>query len=262
MGMLEFAKELLIAAGNVFGSHGTQIVLHKAGGGNYVTEKDLAIDEFIIERIHSAFPTHTILSEESALPSVSKDTNDLWILDPLDGTTNAAYGVPHYGISLAFMHKGEVVIGVILDVPNNTLYWAEKDQGAFLQNQLNAQPVALHMKEGMLANTLVCTGAPYTREDFVVNWAFMNKVHAAGARLLILGSAIIASCYVVEGKVSLYYEVGLKPWDIAAASLIVREAGGVATAIEGQLNVLAPQTFVCGGNAAVEEFQLLVTRSV
>jgi myo-inositol-1(or 4)-monophosphatase len=262
MNMLEFAKDVLIDAGDVFGSHGTQIVMHKAGVGNYVTEKDLAIDRFIIDRIHSTFPTHTILSEESALPSVSKDTDDLWILDPLDGTTNAACGVPHYGISLAFMHKGEVVIGVILDMPNNTLYWAEKDQGAFLQNRLSTQPVALHTREGKLADTLVCTGAPYTREDFVVNWTFMNKVHAAGARLLILGSAVIASCYVAEGKLSLYYEVGLKPWDIAAASLIIREAGGIATAIEGLLDVLAPQTFVCGGNAAVEEFQILVTRPV
>jgi myo-inositol-1(or 4)-monophosphatase len=256
--MLEFAKNVVIAAGDVSRSQENQIVMQKAGGGNYVTKKDLAINEFIVNRIHSTFPTHTILSEESTLPSVSKDTDNLWILDPLDGTTNAVYDIPLYGISLALMHKGEVTTGVILDVPNNTLYWAEKGQGAFLQKSPNTQPVALHTRGGALANTLVCTGIPYARENFVVNWALMDKVYDTGARLLILGSAVIASCYVAEGKSSLYYDVGLKPWDVAAASVIVREAGGVATAFEGELDVLVPQTFVCGGNDGVEEFRQLV----
>lgn len=259
--MLKFAKETLTEAGNLFGSYSTQIVTHKVGSGNYATKMDYAINEFITNKIHAAFPAHTILSEESILPSVSKETNDLWIVDPLDGTTNATYGVPHYGISLAFMHKGEVVIGVILDVPNNIVYWAEKGQGAFFQNRLSAQPVALHIREGGLADSLVCTGAPYARKDFATNWMLMDKVHAAGARLLILGSAIIASCYVAEGKLSLYYEVGLKPWDIAAASLIVQEAGGIATAFGGDLDILAPQTFLCGGSTAIDEFRQLTTRS-
>jgi len=257
MDKLDFAREVLIAAGSVFEAYGAQIVMRKAGGGNYVTEKDLAIDTFIINKIHETFPDHTIFSEEGTLSSASLNTDNLWILDPLDGTTNVVYDIPHYAISLAFMHKGKVAIGVVLDVPNNTLYWAEKDQGAFLQKRLSSQPVRLHTKEGMLADTLVCTGTPYAREDFVTNWAFMDKIHATGARLLILGSAVISSCYVAKGKVSLYYEVGLKPWDIAATSLIVQEAGGVATAIGGPLDLFASQTFVCGGSAAVEEFQQL-----
>lgn len=262
MDMLDFAREVLIAAGNICKSHSTQIVMRKAGGGNYVTEKDLAIDTFIINKIQETFPGHTILSEEGTLSSVSLNTDNLWILDPLDGTANVVYDIPHYAISLAFIHKGEIAIGVALDVPNNTLYWAEKDQGAFLQNLPGPQPIKLHIEKGQLADTLVCTGTPYAREDFVTNWTFMDKIHATGARLLILGSAVISSCYVAAGKVSLYYEVGLKPWDIAATSLIVQEAGGIATAIGGPLNLFAPQTFVCGGNAAVEEFQLLAARPV
>lgn len=262
MDMLDFARELLIAAGDVCASYGTQVVMRKAGGGNYVTKKDLAIDAFIIGRIHERFAGHTILSEESTLAAVSRDTEDLWILDPLDGTTNAVYDIPHYAISLAFMHKGQVVVGVVLDLPNKVLYWAEKGQGAFRQNRSGLQTMSLHTREGGLTDTLVCTGTPYAREDFVANLAFMDRVHAAGARFVMPGSAVIASCYVAEGKASLYYEVGLKPWDVAAVSLIVREAGGVATGIAGPLDVFAPQTFVCGGSVAVEEFQLLAARPV
>jgi myo-inositol-1(or 4)-monophosphatase len=256
--MMDFIATTVSKAGNVFHKHKTVIVKQKAGIGNWVTEADLAVERYILQEIHNKFPTHSILSEETASILSVETPKDLWICDPLDGTTNATFGIPFSCISLAYMHEGELQHGVIYDLNTKNLYYAELGRGAFVENDAWSKKAELKVRKDGLQNGLVCTGSPYSRSNFKPNWQLMDKVHAAGARLVMLGSAPLESAYVAEGKLSLYYEKGLKPWDIAAATLIVTEAGGIATSLEGNFNILHPQTFICGNKSIVNEFLQLV----
>lgn len=255
--MLDFIKSTLIEAAKIFQSTDTEILHKKIGGGNWVTKKDIAIEKCVIELIQNRYPTHTILSEETEQERDALDKKNLWIFDPLDGTTNAFYGLPHYAISLAFSQNGQVKMGGIYNVPGNILYWAEKGKGAYVQSSAKDSPTRLFIRGMGLKNALVCAGSPYSSENFAPIHRLMKRVHGAGARLIILGSAVIACSYVAEGKLSLYFEKGLKPWDIAATSLLVEEAGGVAQNIEGKLDILHPRTFVCGSKTIVNEFLTL-----
>jgi myo-inositol-1(or 4)-monophosphatase len=252
--MIDFIATTLSQAGNVFHQHKAAIVKQKAGIGNWVTEADLAVEKYILHAIHTTFPSHAILSEETASILLAQTPKDLWICDPLDGTTNATFGIPFSCISLAYMHEGELQLGAIYDLNTKNLYSAEVSKGAFMKVHPGDKKVSLKVREGGLQNGLVCTGSPYSRSNFKPNWQLMDKIHAVGARLIMLGSAPLESAYVAEGKLSLYYEKGLKPWDIAAATLIVTEAGGVATCLEGNFNVLHHQTFICGNKSIVGEF--------
>lgn len=255
--MLDFIKSTLIKAAKVFHAAGTEILQQKMGGGNWVTKKDIAIEKCVIDLIRKRYPTYTILSEETEQDIDSLDKKNLWIFDPLDGTTNAFYGLPHYAISLAFSQNGQVKMGGIYNIPGNTLYWAEKGKGAYLQSSTKDSPTRLFIKETGLKNALVCAGSPYSRENFAPVHRLMDRAHGAGARLVILGSAVVACSYVAEGRLSLYFEKGLKPWDIAVASLLIEEAGGVARNMEGKLDILHPKTLVCGSKTIVNEFLTL-----
>lgn len=255
--MLDFIRRTLIKAAEIFRATDTAILQEKTGGGNLVTKKDIAIEKHLIKLIRSKYPTHAILSEETEQDMKSLDTRNLWILDPLDGTTNAYYGLPHYAISLAFTQNEKVRAGGIYNIHAKTLYWAEKGKGAYLQSSAKNSPTRLFIKDASLKNALVCAGSPYSRDNFAPMHRLMDQVHRTGARLIILGSAVVACSYVAEGKLSFYFEKGLKPWDIASASLLIEEAGGIAKDLEGELDILHPRTFVCGSRKAVNEFLLL-----
>lgn len=250
--MIEFIKTLLLEAGKQLERHAPTVVREKEGGGNWVTEADLAVERFIVKKIREQFPDDFILAEESALAEIPDRNSRLWLVDPLDGTASATFGLPYYGISIAFMEDGEVSHGAILDIPRKKLYWAGKEQGAFVEKN------RLEIKNRPLSGSIVATGAPYGREDFQEVHRIMDKVHAAGARLQIIGSTVVTASYVAEGKYSLFYEIGLKPWDIAAASLLVEEAGGVVRSFIGMLDILNPREFVCGNKTAVKEFLSLI----
>lgn len=252
--MIEFAKSLALEAGQILRDSQTQVVEKKPGSANWVTTADLAVEAFLNQSISAAFPDHLIITEETDIPRMPQASDKRWINDPLDGTTNATFGVPHYGISLAYMEKGQVVASVILDVPNNRLYWAQKDKGAFVDSR------KLQIPERRLDATLVASASPYGRKDFKLNLKLMDKIHAAGNRLVMFGSAVIAAVSTAEGKVSLYFEYGLKPWDVAAAKLIIEEAGGVAESFKGKLDIFHPQTFVCGSRQAVKDFQTIFSQ--
>lgn len=250
--MINFIKELALKSKKVFESSQLRIVNNKNGSStNWVTETDIAVEKFIIEKIKSNYPNHIIVAEESNLPALPENKDKIWIIDPLDGTNNATYGIPIYATSIAFIENGEIVRGVVLDVPNGKLYWAEKNKGAFVEN------TRLSILNQSIKGTIVASGAPYSREDYEVTAKLMDKVHQAGARLHILGSAVMEAMLTAEGKYSLYFETGLKPWDMAAVKLIIKEAGGVAESFEGQLDIFNSKTFVCGGKQAVEEFKHL-----
>jgi len=258
--MIELIKSTLLESGELFYQHEPKIVkTKKEGGANWITVEDVILESLILARIKEKYPNHVTLSEEDdVLPKSPNNLENLWIIDPLDGTTNAVFGFPHFGIAIAYMQKGDVKCGGIYDLPNRTLFWAEKGKGAFKQSKNDKSPQKIHVREGLLKNALTCVGSPYLYNNFKTLSNIMVKIYKKGARFINTGSTISDVLLVSQGKLSLYYDKGIEPWDIAAASLIVRESGGVAMNFEGKLDIFGLDSFVCGNKEIVKEFLKLV----
>lgn len=201
---------------------------YKGSLTNLVTEYDKKSEKVIIDFIKKEFPTHTIIAEESGRHQSTSDY--VWVIDPLDGTTNFAHGLPIFSVSIGVLYKNEVAAGVVYDVMSDTLYSAEKGAGA----ARNSEKLSVSSNPN-LAESLLVTGFPY---DIVNNpnhaiekfTAFLKSSRAVRR----LGSAAIDLCYVAAGVFDGFWEVSLHPWDIAAGKLIVEEAGGLVTNFSGQ----------------------------
>ncbi|MDI6451007.1 inositol monophosphatase family protein [Anaerobaca lacustris] len=201
----------------------------KSGPNDYATAQDLGAEKLILDTIRERFPTDAILSEEShTQPSAGER---LWVIDPLDGTRNYANGLRHFAVSIAFCHRDRAVAGVVyVPCDGDELFWAERDQGAFL----NDAPLQMAAPSASLASSLVATGFAYHLGAALhPHVATLEKVMNAATDVLRFGSAATDICYVAAGRFGAYYESGLKPWDVAAASLIVQEAGGMVSDVSG-----------------------------
>jgi myo-inositol-1(or 4)-monophosphatase len=243
--LLSTAIEIALRAGEMqmasFGRDDLRV--DKKGRIDLVTEVDVAVEQMCRDMLRARFPYHRILAEElpdgGALgpidaaedPAARADgARHCWVLDPIDGTSNYAHGLPIFSVSLGLEIDGVVEIGVVYDPTRRELYTAERGQGAFLNGQrLRASTPA------ELIDSLLLTGFPYAVEekaDEIVGLfgAFVKQARAVRR----LGSAALDLCYVAAGRVEGFWEQGLKPWDIAAGSLIVEEAGGVVTGCDGQ----------------------------
>lgn len=245
-----FVETITKEAGKILLSASTRITARKAGGGNWVTEADLVSEKHIIGAIQKNFPSHAILSEEtvSTLEHPEKLPH-LWIIDPLDGTSNFTFGVPLYCVSVAYMEHGKVLMGAIYDPVRDELFIAERGKGAFV----NGKRIKVR-DQGTLKDAYVYSSSPYTHDNFLRVNPKTISVHKQGARISIINSAVLGSAWVAAGRGSLYFEYGLKPWDIAAASLLVEEAGGVARAIEGALDIFSFTSYIAGGKNVVQSF--------
>jgi len=249
--MQRFIKNILVTTGKIFKSTSKNIVTTKDKKANWVTQADLQIEKYLINQISKRFPNHFILSEET-YPNLPKRLPEhIWIMDPLDGTTNATFGLPIYGTSIAYMHKGEILNGAIIDLSNSDLFYGQKGKRSFKNSK------ELIIKDRGIKGSLVCTGCPYTRNDFEKTESYFPKIHNSGARIIIIGSAVIASIYTTTNTFSIYYEFGLKPWDIAAASLIVTGAGGQFYTEDNNQDILKSNFYICGKPTAVQEFMNL-----
>ncbi len=202
----------------------------KSGPTDYATAQDLGAEKLILDAIKERFPTDAILSEESH--TQQSDRERLWIIDPLDGTRNYANGLHHFAVSIAFYCQGQVAVGVVYaPCDGDELFWAERGQGAFL----NDKPLKMAAPAKLLADSLVATGfAYYLGAELHPHVETLERVMNVATDVLRLGSAATDICYVAAGRLGAYYESGLKPWDVAAASLIVQEAGGVVSDIWGK----------------------------
>ncbi len=193
-----------------------------------VTEVDHLIEDLIVDRLEKEYPDFGILAEERE--EVKKLSKYRWILDPLDGTTNFAHWYPCFCISLALEKAGSVVWGMVLDPLMDEIFIAEKGKGAFL----NAEKITVSETD-IMDRAFLCTGFPYdvhdTEEDNIDN--FRNFVKSAQA-IRRDGSAALDLCYVAAGRFDGFWEMKLKPWDIAAGALIVAESGGMVTGFKGE----------------------------
>ncbi|CDM65811.1 inositol monophosphatase family protein [Pyrinomonas methylaliphatogenes] len=226
--MLDFAVQTAREAGHILAERFGRVteVSHK-GEINLVTEADLASERFIIERIKSYYPRHAILAEESGA-SVERGSDYVWIVDPLDGTTNYAHGYPVFAVSIALEYRGEIVLGVVYDPMRDELFAAERGAGA----TLNGRRVRVSDVED-LSKAMLCTGFPYdVRERGELIGHFRNFIMTAQA-VRRDGSAALDLAYVACGRFDGFWEEGLNPWDVAAGVLLVEEAGGRVTDYAG-----------------------------
>ena len=208
--------------------------VHYKGDIDLVTEADQRSEAYLIEQIRSRFPNHTIVSEESGL--LSGEESHAWYIDPLDGTTNYAHGVPIYSVSIAYAHNGQLQLGVIYDPMQDECFTAERGKGAWL----NERPMRVSDVQD-LNHSLLVTGFPYdirtNPQTNLDNYAYFAK-HSQAVRRL--GSAALDTAYVAAGRLDGYWEISTKAWDIAAGVLMVQEAGGVVTNIEGGKDFFHP----------------------
>lgn len=195
---------------------------------DYVTEIDKACEQLIIYSIKQHFPDHEILAEESGK---NQNTHSYrWIIDPLDGTTNFIHGFPHSSISIALQKEDEMILGVIYDPYRDELYYAERGKGAYC----NDKPIHVSRQKNV-SNCLIATGFPFKSRHLLDQyWCVLSEIFMAVSGIRRTGSAALDLAYVACGRFDGFWELKLSPWDIAAGSIIIEEAGGKITDFEGK----------------------------
>ena len=210
---------------------------------DFVTEVDKAAEEAIIGVLKAAYPDHAILAEESG---ASGDSEHVWIIDPLDGTTNFIHGFPQYAVSIAQAHKGVLQHAVVYDPTRNELFTASKGAGAYL----NERRIRVS-KRVKLNEVLLGTGFPFRYFEHVDAYLgiFRDMMHkTAGVRRP--GAAALDLAWVAAGRIDGFWELGLSPWDMAGGALLITEAGGLVGDLSGEQNFLETGNIV-GGNPKV-----------
>ena len=226
---LETALSAARKAGEVLRTgFGAEHAITYKGEVDIVTEVDAEAERVIREELLGAFPTYGMLAEEGGELAGEEDAR--WIVDPLDGTTNYAHGLPIFCVSIALERSGEVVLGVIHDPMGEETFVGERGQGA----TLNDQPIEVSDTEELI-RALIATGFPYDRTEMPEALELFGRLAESTRGMRRLGSTALDLCYVASGRLDAYYERGIWPWDLAAGSVILEEAGGKLTNYRGDL---------------------------
>ena len=238
--MLNIAVKAARRAGSIINRAAldrTQLEIRAKRANDFVTQVDKAAEAAVIDIIRQAFPDHAILAEESGslegLGSSGK-ADYLWIIDPLDGTTNFIHGFPQYCVSIALQHRGAVQHGVIYDPAKNELFTASRGRGAFLDDRRIRVTKCANLKDA-----LVGTGFPFkemSRLDLYSRQLKEIMTNSAGVRRA--GAAALDLAYVAAGRMDAFWEMGLSPWDMAAGALMIQEAGGLVGDLQGDSGYL------------------------
>ncbi len=201
---------------------------------DFVTEVDKASEQAIIDTLLNAYPQHSILAEESGSEHGSRNSDYVWIIDPLDGTTNFIHGFPFYCVSIALAYKGKIEHAVVYDPSRNDLFTATKGRGAYL----NERRIRVS-KRTQLKDCLISTGFPFRRGDnFKQYMLLLGDVMQRTAAVRRPGAAALDLAYVAAGFADGFFESGLSIWDVAAGSLLVTEAGGLVGNFTGEADFL------------------------
>jgi myo-inositol-1(or 4)-monophosphatase len=243
--MLNIAIKAARAAGAIINRASLDLDLLKINTkspNDFVTEVDQAAENAIIEVILTAYPGHGILAEESGREHGARNSEYVWIIDPLDGTTNFIHGLPVYAVSIALTHRGQVQQAVVYDPSRNDLFFASKGRGAFLNDRRLRVS-----KRTRLSDSLVGTGFPFRKGDNFKRYLKMfEELMPQVAGLRRPGAAALDLCYVAAGYYDGFFETGLNPWDVAAGSLMITEAGGLIGNFTGESDYLFQREVVAG----------------
>lgn len=202
------------------------------GHNDYVSDADRAAEKAVIDCILKHYPDHAILAEESGRQG---ESDTVWIIDPLDGTTNYLHGFPVFAVSIGVQVKGRMEHGVVYDPMRQELFTASRGQGA----QVDGHRIRISGQK-QLERALVGTGFPYRRVDAELGpyLEMLAKILKSTSGVRRPGAAALDLCYVAAGRLDAFWETGLKSWDLAAGSLIIREAGGMVSGLDGSENYL------------------------
>jgi myo-inositol-1(or 4)-monophosphatase len=204
-----------------------KVKVERKGYNDYVSEADLAAERAIIDCIHKHYPDHAILAEESGAVGDSETT---WIIDPLDGTTNFLHGFPVFAVSIGVQVKGRIEHGVVYDPLRQELFTASRGKGAYLDD--HRIRVSGQTK---LERALIGTGFPFRQADTEIGpyMEMLAKILRNTSGIRRPGAAALDLAYVAAGRLDAFWETGLKPWDLAAGTLLIREAGGIISGLDG-----------------------------
>ena len=256
MNTLETAKAAATAAGEILTEyfHKGATMRTKSASVDLVSDADINAERAIVEVIQSQFPEHSILGEEENSADINSE--HLWIVDPLDGTTNFAHGVSHFAVSVAYYHQGSATTGVIYNPVRGDWYVAERGAGA----TANGQPIHVSGQQ-KLSESLIGTGFYYDRGEMMkatlsaIERLFKEQIH--GIRRF--GTASLDLAMVASGQLAAFFEYQLSPWDFAAGRLLIEEAGGKVTTCRGSKLPLEPTT-VLASNGTLHEAVLNLVR--
>lgn len=217
------------------------------GTNDFVTNVDKEAETIIIDTIKNSYPEHCIIAEENGTID-GKDKDVQWIIDPLDGTTNFIKGIPHFAVSIAVRIKGKTEVACVYDPMQNELFTAQRGSGA----QLNSARIRVKQPKD-LQGAIIATGFPFKQKQHSESYfKIMSAMFVEVADFRRAGSAALDLCYVAAGRVDGYFELGLKPWDIAAGELIAREAGAIITDFAGGTEYLKSGNVVASSARGVK----------
>ena len=243
--MINVAIKAARAAGNIINRAALDVESVRVSQkqvNDFVTEVDQASEAAIIETLLTAYPGHGILAEESGQEHGAKDSEFVWIIDPLDGTTNFIHGLPVYCVSIALAVKGKVEQAVIYDPTRNDLFTATKGRGAYMNDRRLRVSKRIRLQD-----CLISTGFPFRPGDNFQNYLkMMGDVMQRTAGMRRPGAAALDLAYVAAGFTDGFFETGLQPWDVAAGSLLVTEAGGLVGNFTGEADFLEQKECLAG----------------
>ncbi len=215
---------------------------------DYVSHADGLVEDTIIRRIRAAHPSHQILGEESGTSGHSANQDALWIIDPIDGTTNFIHGIAQFAISIAFCDAQGPVIAVVYDPIADEMFLAERDQGLWLNDVPRRTSGCTSLRDALVANAMPFR-SPAVHDDALTVFSAVQRACDDQRRA---GAASLDLAYVAVGRLDAYYEIGIHPWDTAAGELLVRCGGGVATDYRGGTGeLLRRRSIVAAANAGV-----------
>ena len=248
MPYLETAVEIAREAGALLSHYfERRVAFETKGEFDLVTEADRASEKLVVERLRTHFPSHGIVAEEGGGHNSASEY--CWFVDPLDGTTNFAHAFPVFNVTLALARAGEIISGVVYDPLRQEMFAAERGAGAYLNNRRIRVSTARKVSE-----SLASTGFPSRKRHHNINIHFYYQLAMASHGVRRTGSAAVDLAYVAAGRLDYFWEFGLKPWDMAAGTLLVEEAGGRVTDMKGgPLSVTASDHLLADNNALHDE---------
>ena len=223
------------------------------GAGDFVSKADIAAEQIIKSELMNARPTYGWLAEEGG-EEAGKDPTRRWIVDPLDGTTNFLHGLPHWAVSIALEHKGQIVAGVIYDASKDEAFFAEKGEGAWM----NESRIRASGRDRMI-EALFATGLPFGgRSDLPETLQDLARLMPACSGVRRFGSAALDMAYVAAGRYDGFWERRLNAWDMAAGVLICREAGALVEPLTPGGDILDDGEVICANEAIFDKFSKVI----
>lgn len=247
--MLKQISDVVLEAGKIVnkGFHSSKTVRHK-GATDLVTEFDEQTELYLKEKLQKMFPSFSVIAEETN-SNDSYPTENVIFIDPIDGTTNFVHGVPCVAVSVGVITDTDTKYGVVYNPILDELYCAETGKGAFC----NGAPIQVSSTASLI-NSLIATGFPYKKDNLTYLMKILEQVLQSSRGIRRLGAASLDLCYTARGIFDIYYETKLQPWDMAGGIIIVREAGGIVTKLDGTYHEMDSDCLIASNGLLHIEF--------